>query len=159
MLLGRKELIEAALLNNNPNEDAIGRTSKVGKEEMVGLLVALEEYLQRDHEADMRQWRGYVESIASDLRGISTVTTEVYVPGPGAHPIPYLRVKWDQNQLNLKYAECAQQLRDGDPSIEVNAGGDGLNLASYNLYPGEERIVGLRLRITLRRAAGRSAAV
>ncbi len=157
LLLGRKELIEAALLNNNPNDDAVGRTSKVGKEEMMGLLAALEEYLQRDHDADIRQWRGYVESIASDLRGVSTVTAEVYVPGPGAHPIPYLRVQWDQNQLNLKYADCAQQLRDGDPSIEVNAGGDGLNLASYNLYPGEERIVGLRLRTMLRQAALRSA--
>ncbi len=153
LLLGRKELIEAALLNNNPNDDAVGRTSKVGKEEMIGLLTSIEEFLQGDHEADMRQWRGYMESIASDVRGVSTVKAEVYVPGPGAHPIPYLRVQWDQNQLNLKYADCARRLRDGDPSIEVNAGGDGLNLASYNLYPGEERIVGLRLRTMLSQAA------
>ena len=157
LLLGRKELIEAALLNNSPNEDAIGRTSKVGKEEMIGLLTALEEYVQRDHDADIREWRGFMESIASDVRGIPTVKTEIYVPGPGEHPIPYLRVKWDQEQLNLKYAECARQLREGEPSIEVNAGADGLNLASYNLYPGEERIVGLKLRTTLHQAAGRSA--
>ena len=156
LLLGRKDLIQAALLNNNPNEDAIGRPCKVGKEEMLGLLAALEEYLRRDHEADMRLWRGFMESIARDLRGISTVTAEVYVPGPGEHPIPYLRVRWDENRLNLKYADCAQQLRDGDPSIEVNAGGDGLNLASYNLYPGEERIVGFRLRGILREAARRA---
>jgi L-seryl-tRNA(Ser) seleniumtransferase len=156
LLLGRKELIEAALLNNNPNEDAIGRPSKVGKEEMMGLLAALEEYLQRDHEADMSMWRGFMESIAKDLHGISTVTAEVYVPGPGAHPVPYLRVQWDQDRLKLEYADCARQLRDGDPSIEVNAGNDGLNLASYNLYPGEERIVGLRLRGMLREAARRS---
>lgn len=156
LLLGRKELIQAALLNNNPNEDAIGRPCKVGKEEMIGLLAALEEYLQRDHEADMCLWRGFMESIARDLRGISTVTAEVYVPGPGEHPIPYLRVQWDQNRLNLKYGDCAQQLRDGDPSIEVNAGGNGLSLASYNLYPGEERIVGFRLRGILREAVRRA---
>ena len=156
LLLGRKDLIQAALLNNNPNEDAIGRPSKVGKEEMLGLLAALEEYLKRDHDADQRLWRRFMESVASDLKGIPTVTTEIYVPGPGAHPIPYLRVQWDQNALNLKYADCAQQLRDGDPSVEVNAGADGLNLASYNLYPGEERIVGLRLRGILRPAARRS---
>jgi L-seryl-tRNA(Ser) seleniumtransferase len=153
LLLGRKDLIDAALLNNNPNEDAIGRPCKVGKEEMMGLLAALEEYLQKDHEADMRMWRGFMESIAKDLRGISTVTTELYVPPPGGHQIPYLRVQWDQDQLNLKYADCAQQLRDGDPSIEVNAGSDGLNLASYNMYPGEERIVGFRLRGILRQTA------
>ena len=156
LLLGRKDLIQAALLNNNPIEDAIGRPCKVGKEEIMGLLAALEEYVQRDHEADLRLWRGFMESVARDLRGISTVTTEVYVPGPGAHPIPYLRVQWDENRLNLKYGDCAQQLRDGDPSIEVNAGGDGLNLASYNLFPGEERIVGLRLRGMLRQAARRA---
>ena len=156
LLLGRKDLIQAALLNNNPNEDAIGRPCKVGKEEMLGLLAALEEYVRRDHEADMRLWRGFMESVARDLSGISTVTSEVYVPGPGEHPIPYLRVQWDQDRLNLKYADCAQKLRDGDPSIEVNAGGDGLNLASYNLYPGEERIVGFRLRGILRAAARHS---
>jgi L-seryl-tRNA(Ser) seleniumtransferase len=156
ILMGRKDLIQAALLNNNPNEDAIGRPCKVGKEEMLGLLAALEEYLKRDHEADMRMWRGFMESIAKDVHGISTVTAEVYVPPPGGHQIPYLRVQWDENLLNLKYADCAQQLREGDPSIEVNAGDDGLNLASYNLYPGEERIVGLRLRGMLRQAARRA---
>ncbi len=152
LLLGRKDLIQAAMLNNNPHEEAIGRPCKVGKEELMGLLAAVEEYVQRDHEADIRLWRGFMESIAKDLRGIGTVTTEVYVPGAGGHPVPYLRVQWDQNRLPLKYAGCAQQLRDGEPSIEVNAADDGLTLASYNLYPGEERIVGYRLRGILREA-------
>ena len=156
LLLGRKDLIQAAVLNNNPNDDAIGRTCKVGKEELMGLLAAVEEYVQRDHDADLRLWRGYMESIAGDLRGLSTVTAEVYVPGPGGHPVSYLRVQWDQNRLNLKYADCAQQLRDGEPSIEVNAGAAGLSLASYNLYPGEERIVGLRLRGILRQGGRRA---
>jgi L-seryl-tRNA(Ser) seleniumtransferase len=155
LLLGRKDLIQAALLNNNPNEDAIGRPCKVGKEEIMGLMAAVEEYVQRDHGADIRLWRFFMESIAKDLRGISTVTAEVYVPDSGGHPIPYLRVKWDPVQMNLKYGDCAQQLRDGEPSIEVNAAGDGLSLASYNLYPGEERIVGYRLRAILREAARR----
>jgi len=65
-------------------------------------------------------------------------------------------VRWNESQLNLKYADCAQQLRDGEPSIEVNADSDGLNLASYNMYPDEERIVGLRLRGLLRQAAQRA---
>ena len=156
LLLGRKDLIQAALLNNNPYEDTICRPCKAGKEEMMGLLVALEEYLQRDHDADLRLWHGFMESIASDLRGIPTVTAEVYVPGPGGHPIPYLRVQWDQTRLNLKYPDCAQHLRDGEPSIEVNASSDGLSLASYNLYPGEERIVGFRLRGILRKGGQRS---
>ncbi len=156
LLLGRKDLIQAALLNANPNEDAIGRPAKVGKEEIMGLLAAVEEYVEHDHEADLRLWRGFMESIAKDLRAISMVTAEVYVPGPGGHPVPYLRVQWDQGRLNLKYADCAQQLREGEPSIEVNVDPGGLSLASYNLYPGEERIVGFRLRGILREAVGRS---
>jgi L-seryl-tRNA(Ser) seleniumtransferase len=156
LLLGRKDLIQSAVLNNNPHEEAIGRPCKVGKEEMLGLLAAVEEYVQRDHEADIRLWRGFMESIAKDLRGIGTVTAEVYVPGAGGHPVPYLRVQWDPNRLRLKYSDCAQQLRDGEPAIEVNAADDGLTLASYNLYPGEERIVGYRLRGILREAEKRS---
>ena len=70
LLVGRKDLIQAAVLNNNPHEEAIGRPCKVGKEEMMGLLAAVEEYVQRDHEADIRLWRGFMESIAKDLRGI-----------------------------------------------------------------------------------------
>ena len=156
LLLGRKDLIQAAVLNHNPHEEAIGRPCKVGKEEMMGLLAAVEEYVQRDHDADIRLWRGFMESIAKDLRGIGTVTAEVYVPGAGGHPVPYLRVQWDQNQLRTKYGDCAQQLRDGEPSIVVNAADDGLTLASYNLYPGEERIIGYRLRGILREAEKRS---
>lgn len=156
LLIGRKDLVQAALINANPNEEAIGRPAKVGKEEIMGLLAAVEEYVHRDHEADLRLWRGFMESIAKDVRGIATVTAEVYVPGAGGHPIPCLKVQWDQSRLGLKYSDCVQQLRDGEPSIEVNGGPEGLSLVSYNLYPGEERIVGYRLRGLLREAAKRA---
>ncbi len=154
LLLGRKDLIEAAHLNNNPHSDTIGRPMKVGKEEIMGLVAAVEEYVRRDHEADQRLWRGFMESIARDLRGLQTVKAEVYIPGAGGHPVPYLRVEWDQARLGLKYLDCAQRLRDGEPRIEVNASAaEGLSLASYNLFPGEERIVGWRLREILAKPA------
>lgn len=71
---------------------------------------------------------------------------EIYVPPyPGAHPVPYLRVKWEQSATALTYAECAKRLREGDPRIEVNAAAGEITLASYLLNPGEERIVGWRL--------------
>jgi len=99
-----------------------------------------------------------MESIVKDLRGIETVQTNIYTPGPGegpggGHPIPYLRIQWDESKLKLNYRACADQLRDGEPSIEVNTNAKtGLDLASYNLFPGEERIVGQQLRKILRRA-------
>jgi seryl-tRNA(Sec) selenium transferase len=159
LLLGRKDLIEAAQLNNNPHDDAVGRTCKVGKEELMGTLAAVEVFVNRDHEADLRTWRGYMESIAKDLSGIDTVRTKIYIPIPGGgpgggHPIPYLRVQWDESKLKLNYQDCSKLLKDGEPSIEVNASRqDGLDLASYNLFPGEERIVGQRLRKILKSAA------
>src|SRR5205814_4119889 len=76
-------------------------------------------------------WRGLVESIARDLRHISAVSAEVYVPGPGRHPIPYLRVQWDQNQLHIKYGGCAQQLRDG--RSEERRVGKEVKLARYEI--------------------------
>ena len=155
LLLGRKDLIEAAQLNGNPNDDAIGRVAKTGKEELMGMLAAVELYLSRDHEADQREWRGFMESIASDLKDVETVKTKLYIPGPGegpggGHPVPYLKVQWDQAALRLTYQDCSRQLREGEPSIEVNTSNEGIDLASYNLFPGEERVVGLRLREILK---------
>jgi L-seryl-tRNA(Ser) seleniumtransferase len=150
LLLGRQDLIEAAQLNNNPYADTVGRPAKVGKEEIMGLLAAVEAYVRRDHEADMKLWNGFMHSIARDLKGVRGVTTEVFVPPyPGAHPVPHLRIQWDLAMIPLGYAECAERLREGEPSIEVNANLNDLTLVSYLLNPGEELILGWRLRQTL----------
>jgi L-seryl-tRNA(Ser) seleniumtransferase len=154
LLLGRADLIEAAHMNNNPHADTIARTCKVGKEEIMGLLAAVEVYAKRDHSADMKLWHGFVQSIARDLKRVRGVNAEVYVPAyPGAHPVPYLRVKWSQSAVPLTYEECARRLRDGEPRIEVNASAEELNLAAYLLNPGEERIVGWRLSEILTESA------
>lgn len=146
LLIGRKDLIEAAAMNNNPYSDTIGRGMKVGKEEIMALLRAVEIYVARDHEADQKLWRGFMERVASEVGKIPSVRTEIYVPGPGGHPIPYLRVQWDEGRLGLTYAACGERLRGGEPRIEVNVRDDEINLASYNLLPGEDRIVAWRLR-------------
>ena len=146
LLVGRADLIEAAHLNNNPYSDTIARACKVGKEEIMGLLTAVEVFVKRDHSADMKLWHSFMQSIARDVSKIAGVKAEVYIPPyPGGHPVPYLRVRWDEGAISLKYAECARQLREGEPCIEVNAGEGEITLASYLLNPGEERIVGWRL--------------
>ena len=155
LLVGREDLIEAAALNNNPYSDTIGRGMKVGKEEIMALLKAVEVYVARDHDADQRLWRGFMDRIASEITGLPSVESEIYVPGPGGHPVPYLRVRWDERKLGLSYADCRKRLSEGEPRIEVNAAADEINLASYNLFPGEERIVAWRLREILRDASKR----
>jgi len=153
LLVGRKDLIDAAHKNNNPHSDTIGRAMKVGKEEIMGLLKAVEIYRQRDHDHDQVQWRGFMERIAKMVGDVPSIQSEVYIPGPGGHPIPYLRVQWDQSKLGLTYSECSTALQEGEPRIDLNTTDNGLELASYNLFPGEERIVGMRLREVLLEAA------
>ena len=112
LLVGRADLIEAAHMNNNPYSDTIARTAKVGKEEIMGLLAAVEVYVKRDHAADMKLWHGMMQSVARDLKPIRQVSAEVYVPPyPGAHPVPYLRLKWDKApcQLAMKSARSASE--------------------------------------------------
>ena len=156
LLVGRADLIEAAAMNNNPFSDTVGRAAKVGKEEIMALLKAVEIYATRDHDADQRLWRGYMSRVEKEVRDIPSVETEIYVPGPGGHPVPYLRIQWDESRLGLSYAECGKKLREGEPRIEVNVAKNELTMASYNIFPGEDRIVAWRLREILSDAAADS---
>src|SRR4028118_409490 len=80
LLLGRKHLIHAARLNTSPNGDTIARGLKVNKEEMLGMLVALELFMNRDHQAQWKEWERRVKVVADGVRGIPTVTTETWIP-------------------------------------------------------------------------------
>jgi L-seryl-tRNA(Ser) seleniumtransferase len=149
LLLGRKDLIEAAKLNNNPNSDSLCRTNKVNKEEVVGMLVALELFLARDHAVVWKDWEGRCRRIAEALKGFEDVRTEINVPEI-ANAVPHLRVSWDTQRRRLSVAELVKQLREGDPSIEVNPGsGRQLVIGVWMMEPGEDAIVGERIRAIL----------
>jgi L-seryl-tRNA(Ser) seleniumtransferase len=151
ILMGRRDLIEAAQLNNSPHAETLGRTAKVGKEQIMALLAALEAYVRRDHEEDQRRWRKYLERIAHDVRNVPTVASEIYVPPDRGYP--YLRVSWDVEKLGLDYQACLEILMDGEPRIAVIPSRDGIEIISINLSSGEDRIIGLRLSEVLRQAA------
>jgi uncharacterized pyridoxal phosphate-dependent enzyme len=150
LLLGRKDLIEAALLNNNPNEDSIGRPMKVGKEEIVGLWAALERYLEIDHEAEWKNWERQLETIEKAVSTIPGVRTSRFVPDIDNH-VPHLLLQWDEKVKGFTIGQLAQNLRDGNPSIEClpDEYPQGFSLTPYMLKPGEEVIVGRRLREVL----------
>jgi len=148
LLLGRKDLIAAARLHAPPNGDAIGRPMKVNKEEMVGLLVALELYLKRDHRKDWDEWEGAIRVVADALKPVKGVTTERFIP-PIANEVPHLRIRWDQKLVKLSAREIARRLREGRPSIELtpdDGEGETLEVSSWTLQPGEAEIVARRLR-------------
>ncbi len=94
LLLGRKDLIEAARLNNSPNGDTLCRTNKVNKEEVIGMLVALETYLKLDHAAEWKDWENRCQRIAEALKEFKDVKTEVRVPAI-ANAVPHLHIRWD----------------------------------------------------------------
>src|SRR5215467_7922715 len=93
LLLGRKDLIEAARLNCSPNSDSIGRGMKVNKEEMLGMMVAVEMYLKRDAEAEWKEWERRAKLITDSVAKVAAVKTEVYVP-PIANHTPSIRMTW-----------------------------------------------------------------
>src|SRR5579885_2076048 len=98
LLIGRDELIANALLNNSPHEDTIGRSQKVGKEEIVGMIKALELFLAEDHESLNREWQRRLEFIASQVRKIPSVTTS-FPPLQIANHVPHLAIKWDPGKI------------------------------------------------------------
>jgi L-seryl-tRNA(Ser) seleniumtransferase len=146
LLLGRTDLIAAARLNNSPNSDALCRTNKVNKEELVGMLVALEMFLKRDHAAVWKEWEARCARIAKALAEFEDVRTEVNVP-PIANNVPHLQVSWDFTKRKLTARQMADQLRSGEPSIEVVPGaGRQLEIGVWMLEPGDDVIVAQRIR-------------
>jgi L-seryl-tRNA(Ser) seleniumtransferase len=146
LLLGRKDLIAAARQNNNPNSDSLCRTNKVNKEELVGMLIALELFLNRDHDATWKEWESRCSRITAALAEFKDVRTEVNVPAI-ANAVPHLHITWDYDKRGLTPSQMADKLRSGEPSIEVNPGSRReLVVGVWMMEPGEDAIVGQRIR-------------
>ena len=171
LLLGRKDLIEAALLNSAPREGAVCRPMKVGKEEIIGGLTALETWLKIDEKKLYAEWNARIDRIRKLVETVPGVKTDTYVPEDG-NRYPTLKVSWDQQGWNYTINDCVQELRAGDPVIEVlgpdnpslvkavregnpnpnrkeRKAPDHIELISMTIKPGEEMIVGQRLRSIL----------
>ncbi len=149
LLLGRKDLIAAAKLNTSPNADTLCRTNKVNKEEIIGMLVAIEVFLKQDHAAVWKEWEGRCRTISQALEPFQDVKTEVFVP-PVANAVPHLRVTWDYGARCLTASQAVQKLREGKPSIEVTPSSSRLMVIGvWMMEPGEDAIVGERLRTIL----------
>jgi uncharacterized pyridoxal phosphate-dependent enzyme len=169
LLLGRKDLIEAALANSNPWEGAVCRPMKVGKEEIMGCLAAVETWLKMDVPKLNKEWGVRVQRIATLVGTVPGVETKVYTPEE--NQCPTLSISWDQQAWRYSTADCAKQLLEGTPGIAVltednpsdvlsqKPGAaraprkdDKLQIVSMTLRPGEEIIVGKRLKDLLTQA-------
>ena len=148
MLLGRKDLIAAARLSAPPNGNTVGRGMKVNKEEMVGMLAALELYLATDHAAELRDFEARADAIRAAAAGVAGVKADVFVPEVANH-VPHVRISWDAAQHRLTAADVVGKLRAGEPSIGTRSEGDALIVGVWMMRPGEEKIVARRLRDVL----------
>ena len=141
LLVGRKDLVNYALLNNSPHEDTIGRSQKVGKEEIVGMVKALECYLQEDHDALAKEWQHRLELISTEVSKVPGVTTKFFVPDVANH-VPHMEIRWDK-RISATPKEISASLRKGKPAIVLSTGEEReiLSLNSFMLQPGEDRII------------------
>ena len=150
LMLGRRDLIEAALLNNNPHEDTIGRPCKVGKEEIAGMCAAVERYLKIDHDAEWRAWEHRLSAMEAVLASIPGVTTGRFVPEVANH-VPHLFIRWDEAKLGITQDQCGEKLREGEPSIEVlvDEYPQGMAVTPFMMRPEEDMVVAGRIKAVL----------
>jgi L-seryl-tRNA(Ser) seleniumtransferase len=150
LLIGRKDLVANALLNNSPHEDTLGRSQKVGKEEIIGMVKALELYLKEDHDALAKEWQGRLDGISRELTKIPGVSTSFFTPDIANH-VPHMQITWD-SKISLTPHDVSKLLRSSKPAI-VMGGGEGrpgLAMNSFMLQPGEDKIVAEQLSRILR---------
>ena len=150
LLLGRKDLVANALLNNSPHEDTIGRSQKVGKEEIIGMVKALELFLKEDHDALAKEWQNRLEGVSQQLTKIPGVSTSFFVPDIANH-VPHMQITWD-SKISLTPEQVSKLLRSSKPSIVIGGGEGkpGLAMNSFMLQPGEDKIVAEQLVKILR---------
>ena len=152
LLMGKKEIIAAARLHMPPRGFNIGRGFKVNKEEILGMYVALEKYIQQDHDKEWKVWEAEVAQIDNAAKTVSGVTTSITVPTLG-NVTPTLQISWDVTKVKLTGKELQEKLRTGNPSIEI--GGvkeNSITVTVWMLKPGQSTIVAARIKEELLKA-------
>jgi uncharacterized pyridoxal phosphate-dependent enzyme len=151
LLLGRKDLVRAAWVHSAPHHGAT-RALKVGKEDAIGMLMAVEMWVKRDHEAEWKRWNGWLDHISQRVQTVAGVTTSVAQPNGLSNRTPSLRIFWDRQKLGITGEAVARLLFDTEPRITLDAarnggqpGQTGVSVTPYMMAPGDERTVADRL--------------
>ena len=152
LLLGKRDLIKAARLHAPPRGNTVGRGMKVNKEEILGMLVALELFLARDHKKVWDMWENQIQIIHDAAASVDGVNPEIHVPEVANH-VPSLKVSWDQKKVKITGEEARAKLREGHPSIQTVGDKESLGITTWMMQPGQERIVASRVREILAEAS------
>jgi L-seryl-tRNA(Ser) seleniumtransferase len=160
LLLGKKHLTELAAENDSPNSDAVGRGMKVAKEQIVGMVAAVDWLLEQNDEADQREYMRRAKIIIQMVKDIPTMKAEIFVPEIANH-VPHLILAYDPSVVGVTPKQVQERLRTLRPQIELNpdTGSTGrlgahnnenaIVVGTWMLQPGEAEIVGRHLRKVL----------
>lgn len=156
LLLGDKNMLQAAWANSAPHH-AFGRSLKVGKEEIMGMLAAVEAWKRRDHDAEWKQWQATLDHIAASVRKIDGVTTRIVQPEGLSNHTPSLRIEWDGQRLGITGHEVSRLLLESEPRIVFGSASgsrpdrmaSSLSITPYMMMPGDEKIIEERLLAVL----------
>jgi L-seryl-tRNA(Ser) seleniumtransferase len=153
LLLGRKDLVQAAWVHSAPHH-GFARSMKVGKEEAIGMLMAVEMWMKRDHKAEWSRWMSWLDSIAKRVSTIEGVTTSIAEPSQLSNRTPTLTIRWDPKRLGITGAAVAKHLFDSEPRIATPGGRDrggesSISITPYMMAAGEEKIVADRIHALL----------
>lgn len=150
LLLGRKDILMSAWQASSPHHGP-GRDNKVGKEEMLGMLAAVESWVTRDHAEKMRTWHTYLETVAKRVSALDFIKTTVQEPTGLSNHSPSLIISWDPVKQNITGRELADELANNSPRIAVHSdnndenGSTSIIVVSGQMQPGNDKIVGDRI--------------
>jgi L-seryl-tRNA(Ser) seleniumtransferase len=153
LILGRRDLVRACVLNSNPNS-AIGRGMKVGKEEIAAIVTALELFMHRDEDALLTRWEERCHTIADALKGVKGVTVDDLPrfsnPEGGAHApaSPLVRIHFGQESA-MSADQVQRALEEGEPSIVVELTDRIIAIGPMTLQDGDAEVIATRLRQVL----------
>jgi L-seryl-tRNA(Ser) seleniumtransferase len=165
LLLGRKDLVKAAWVHSAPHH-GYGRAMKVGKEEAMGMLAAVEAWGKRDHQAEWNNWMSWMNNIAKDVGSIQGVTTSIKETKELSNHTPVLNIRWSTESIGITGADVEHTLFTTEPRITLSGMGErrfghpapenetGVSITAYMMCPGDDKVVGQRLRGLLSKAAG-----
>src|SRR3954447_2065360 len=152
LLLGDRNLLEAAWANSAPHH-AFGRSLKVGKEEIMGMLAAVEAWKTRDHDAEYRDWQAQLDYISKEVTKVRGVTTRVEEPEGLSNRTPSLRIEWDATQLGITGQEVSKLLMESEPRIALGGASgvrpdrmkSSVTVTPWMLMPGDHKLVASRI--------------
>jgi L-seryl-tRNA(Ser) seleniumtransferase len=153
LLLGRKDLVRAAWVHSAPHH-GFARSMKVGKEEAIGMLMAVEMWVKRDHQAEWNRWMAWLGSIATQVSRIEGVTTSITETTQLSNRTPSLTIRWDRKRLGISGADLARHLLDTEPRIATPGGRDrddeaSISITPYQMASGDEKIVAEKIYAAL----------